>query len=156
VSAGVALAPDAEIVLGIASTAMPFARTTGDAAERWLRILRSHGEVGAALRALGVSEGSLAPPAADDRERRGHPTIDDREAVARVTEYAARIAGERGAGGVATTDVLMAVMHVYGKDFDRVLQAHGANRDELIERLGATTPGADRGADESNDRCEDG
>ena len=58
VNAGPALAPDAAIVLGIASTAMPFARTPGDAAERWLRVLRLHGEVGAALQALGVSEGS--------------------------------------------------------------------------------------------------
>jgi hypothetical protein len=141
VSVGAALAPDAQIVLGIASTAMPFARTPEDAAERWLRILRSHGEVGAALQALGVSEAPQAPLGEGDRERNVRSTLDEHDAVARVSEYAARIAGERGAGGVATTDVLMAVMHVYGADFDRVLQAHGANRDELIERLGATMSG---------------
>ena len=53
-----ALAPDAEIVLGIASTAMPFARSAEEQAERWLRVLRLHGEVGIALQALGVSEES--------------------------------------------------------------------------------------------------
>ena len=47
------------MVLGIASTAMPFARTADEEAERWLRVLRLHGEVGAALQALGVSEDSL-------------------------------------------------------------------------------------------------
>jgi hypothetical protein len=131
------------MVLGIASTAMPFARTPGDAAERWLRILRSHGEVGDALRSLGVSEGSLTPRVEDNRERGDRSSIDDRDAVAQVTEQAVRIAGERGADGVATTDVLMAVMRVYGADFDRVLQAHGTNCDEVIERLGAREAAAD-------------
>jgi hypothetical protein len=146
VSTRTALAPDVEMVLGIASTAMPFARTPEDAAERWLRVLRSHGEVGDALRSLGVSEGSLSPRVESDRERDDHHTIDDRDAVAQVTEQAVRIASERGAGGVATTDVLMAVMRVYGTDFDRVLQAHGTNCDEVIERLGARAPGADGSA----------
>ena len=41
----------------------------------------------------------------------------------------------RRAGGVATTDVLMAVMQVYGADFDRVLRAHGTDSAEVIERL---------------------
>jgi hypothetical protein len=44
-------------------------------------------------------------------------------------------ADRRGAAGVATSDVLMAVMDVYGADFERVLQAHGTDRDEVIERL---------------------
>ena len=57
--------------------------------------------------------------------------------VAQVTEDAVQIAGRRGASRVATTDVLMAVMHVYGADFDGVLQAHGTDRDEVIERLSA-------------------
>jgi hypothetical protein len=150
-SAGAVLAPDAQMVLGIASTAMPFARTREDAAERWLRILRSHGEVGAALQALGVSEAPRSLPTEGDRERDAHSTVEERDTVARVSEYATRIAGERGAKGVATTDVLMAVMHIYGADFDRVLQAHGANRDELIELLGATARGPRGGVDEAND-----
>lgn len=136
-SASPALAPDAAIVLGIASTAMPFACTPEDAAERWLRVLRLHGQAGAALQALGVSEGPLR--AADEDERgwaSASPPGDDRDAVAQVLEHAVRHAGRRGASGVATPDVLMAVMDVYGADFERVLRAHGTDRDEVIERLG--------------------
>jgi hypothetical protein len=164
---GPALAPDAAMVLGIAATAMPFARTPEAEAERWLRILRLHGEVGSALQALGVSEGPLQAVAREegekeekaageqkaeeeseeaageeaDRERRvaaprADEDDDDRDAVARVTENALHIAGRRGAAGVSTADLLMAVMHVYGDDFDRVLWAHGTDRDEVIERLG--------------------
>jgi hypothetical protein len=127
------------MVLGIASTAMPFARTPEDQAERWLRVLRLHGEVGIALQALGVSEGSLQVQGEEADPARGAPAdgVDDRDVVAQVTEDAVDIAGRRGATGVATTDVLMAVMHFYGADFDRVLRAHGTDRDEVIERLGA-------------------
>jgi hypothetical protein len=141
-SADPAFAPDAAMVLGIASTAMPFARTPEAAAERWLRVLRVHGEVGAALQALGVSDGPLEEPAGGlgegaDGEQADGASIDHEEAVRQVTEKAIHIAGRRGASEVATTDVLMAVMHVYGADFDRVLRKHGADRDELIEQLGA-------------------
>jgi hypothetical protein len=127
------------MVLGIASTAMPFARTREDEAERWLRLLRLHGEVGIALQSLGVSE--MALPLPDDEA--GHDdaahvgATPGTDAVAAVTEHTVRIAGERGAHGVATTDVLMAVMHVYGEDFDRVLRAHGTDRDEVLVRIGA-------------------
>jgi hypothetical protein len=131
-----ALAPDAAMVLGIASTAMPFARNREAEAERWLRLLRLHGEVGIALQALGVSETALPLP--DDNKDRPDPdAAPGPDAVEAVTEQTVRIARERGAHGVATTDVLMAVMHVYGEDFDRVLQAHGTDRDEVLERLGS-------------------
>jgi hypothetical protein len=137
------LAPDTAIVLGIASTAMPFARTREDEAERWLRVLRMHGEVGAALQALGVAEGSLHPHEVCEHLTSTDPS--DHDAVRLVTEQAAHIAAEREARhGIATTDLLLAVMRVYGADFDRVLEAHGTNCDELIERLGAGDPGNDR------------
>jgi hypothetical protein len=127
------LAPDTAIVLGIATTAMPFARTREDEAERWLRVLRMHGEVGRALQELGVAEGPLHPH--EISEELDHS---DHDAVRLVTEQAAHIAAEREATrGIATTDLLLAVMRVYGADFDRVLEAHGTNCDELIERLSA-------------------
>ncbi|HTZ65013.1 MAG TPA: hypothetical protein VMB51_12990 [Solirubrobacteraceae bacterium] len=129
------LAPDAAMALGIASTAMPFARTPEDEAERWLRVLRLHGDAGVALQALGVSEEPLR--AVDDRapaESNGSGAQPD--AVDRVADGATQIAVDRGAGGVATSDLLLAVMEVYGADFDRVLQAHGTDRDEVLERLG--------------------
>lgn len=140
-NAGPALAPDAAMVLGIASTAMPFARTPQAAAERWLRVLRLHGEAGAALQALGVSEGPIREPGESiEREQAGTVRVDQQEAVAQVTEQAVRVAAERGAAGVTTRDILMGVMRVYGAEFDRVLHAHGADRDDVIERLGAKVP----------------
>jgi hypothetical protein len=135
VSAAPALAPDAAMVLGIASTAMPFARTPDDEVERWLRVLRLHGRVGGALQALGVSEVPLDGAESVAGRRSTAPAGERRDPVALVTERALRIAGERGANALATTDVLLAVMHVYGEDFDRVLRGHGAEREELLERL---------------------
>jgi hypothetical protein len=134
-------APDAAMVLGIAATAIPFARTSEDQAERWLRVLRLHGEVGTALQALGVSEMSLPRTGASGES--GADTSaqsEQRDCVALVTEHAVRIADARSASGVSTTDVLLAVMSVYGADFERVLRAHGANPDEVLERLGAPVP----------------
>jgi len=139
-SATLALAPDAAIVLGIASTAMPFARTPEAEVERWLRVLRLHGQVGIALQALGVSEEPLPGVEGHEDTREGAVAAGERDAVALVTEYAVRIATERHARALATTDLLMAVMHVYGEDFDRVLQVHGADREELLERLGQGQP----------------
>jgi hypothetical protein len=136
-SASPALAPDAAIVLGIASTALPFASTPQDAAERWLRVLRLHGEAGAALQALGVSEGPLRLSDEDEHGLAPPAGVEDRDAIARVLENAAERAEHRGVAGVATSDVLMAVMDVYGADFERVLQAHGTDRAEVIDRLGA-------------------
>lgn len=133
-------APDAAMALGIAATALPFARTREDEAERWLRVLRLHGEVGVALQALGVSEVPIAEHYASTAGPRS--VKDDappRDAVALVTEEAVRIAGERGAEGVATTELLMAVMQVYGEDFDRVLRSHGTDRDEVLARLDLQT-----------------
>ena len=135
------LAPDAELVLGIAATAIPFARTSDAEAERWLRVLRLHGEVGVALQGLGVSEVPLAEPGVGgEHEHPAHRHAGAQDAVAHVTEQATRIASGRGASGVATTDVLMAVMQVYGEDFERVLWTHGTDRDEVLERLGMTMP----------------
>jgi hypothetical protein len=133
---GPALAPDAAMVLGIASTAMPFARTPEAEVERWLRVLRLHGQAGIALQALGVSEGAIPAPGQGPGRDRGEVVAGgDRDAVGRVLEHAVRVANERGANALATTDLLMGVMDVYGEDFDRALEAHGTDRDEVLERL---------------------
>ncbi len=132
---------DAAMVLGMASTAMPFARSPEAEAERWLRILRLHGEAGTALQALGVSEAPLELPGQDAAgEPAGAVERDDRDVVAAVGEGAANLASQRGAPTVGTRDVLVAVMDVYGADFDRVLRVHGSDREEVLERLGVTTP----------------
>jgi hypothetical protein len=137
-SAAPALAPDAAMVLGIAATAMPFALTTEAEAERWLRLLRLHGEVGAVLQALGIGEQPLRAPDESGVPERAAPAGEgDRDVVTQVTEHAGRIAEGRGAEGIATTDVLMAVMQVYGEDFDRLLGAYGTDRNEVLQALGA-------------------
>jgi hypothetical protein len=127
------LSPDAAMVLGLAGTALPFARTPDDEVERWLRIMRLHGDVGGVLQSVGVSEARLAEP--EPREGGGATTAADRDVVALVTEHAGRLATDRGATTVGTTDLLLAVMHVYGADFDRALRAHGTERDEVLERI---------------------
>jgi hypothetical protein len=131
------LAPDAAMALGIASTALPFARTPEAQAERWLRVLRLHGDAGAALQALGVSEEPLRAVDQEDHPAAGaNGAGAEPDAVERIADGATQIAVSRGAGGVATSDLLVAAMQVYGADFDRVLQAHGTDRDEVLERLG--------------------
>jgi hypothetical protein len=145
-SAPPALDTDAAMVLGIASTAMPFARSAEAEAERWLRILRLHGEAGIALQALGVSEARLEDAAGGAAaERADRARTDDRDVVVAVSESATRIAAGRGMRTVATSDLLMAVIDVYGAAFDRVLRVHGTDRVEVLERLDAQTPtSADR------------
>ena len=53
------LSQDTALVVALAGTAMPFAHSAEDEAERWLRALRLHGEVGSALQGLGVGEAPL-------------------------------------------------------------------------------------------------
>ena len=59
----IGLSQDAAIVLALADTAVPFAFSPEDEAERWVRVLRMHGWVGAALQSLGVGEAPLETPA---------------------------------------------------------------------------------------------
>ena len=137
------LTADAALMLGIASTAMPFAQSAEDQAERWLRALRNHGESGAILASLGLSETALEVPehdGDDDPAGRG-----DADAVATVTGEAGRIATARGAPKLGTLDVLMAVTQVYGPIFYRVLAAHGVDPAELTAR----TAGAEAATSES-------
>jgi hypothetical protein len=124
---------DAALVLGMASTAIPFAHSREEEAARWLRILRLQGEAGAALQALGVSEAPLETPLEQDEPEQRPPGADD--IVVRVGDAAALAAARRGAQCFGTTDVLVAVIDVYGSDFNNVLRAHGTDRDEVLERL---------------------
>jgi hypothetical protein len=132
-----ALAPDAEIVLAIASTAMPFARSAEEQAERWLRVLRLHGEVGIALQALGVSEEPLEDPSDGGvGQSGGSVDLEDGDVIVKVSRRAMEVATDRGSGGVTTVELLLAVMDVYGEHFARVLEAHGTDCAEVRERLG--------------------
>jgi hypothetical protein len=129
------LSQDAAIVLALAETAIPFSATHEDEAERWVRVLRMHGQVGGVLQGLGVGEAPLAT-IADARSVTGKtPRRPGRDIVSEVGHAAARFATGRGARLVGTVDVLFAVFEVYGKAFDRALYVRGASREELIERL---------------------
>ena len=131
------LSQDAAIVLALAGTAVPFAASPEDEAERWVRVMRLHGWVGSALQSLGVGEAPLETPAQPVAVRilRRRPLGED--VVQMVTERAEEFAAGRGAGAVCTVDVLFALFAVYGKTFDRALYVRGTSREELIERLPA-------------------
>jgi anti-sigma B factor antagonist len=134
------LSADAALMLGIASTAMPFAQSTEDQAERWLRALRTHGEAGGLLASLGVSEAPLGE--LEDETPDEPATPGDADAVATVTESASRIAASRTAAKLGTIDVLLAVIEVYGTTFYRVLSAHGVDPAELAARIAPGEPAA--------------
>jgi hypothetical protein len=127
------LSQDAAIVLGLAATAMDFAHSREDEAERWLRTLRMHGRVGEALQALGVSEAPLMTYARPSPLPAPPPPGGD--PVDAVCHRAVRMAHGRGADRVGTVDVLFAVLDAYGSLFDRALYIRGASRDELLARL---------------------
>ena len=129
------LSQDAAIVLALADTAVPFASSPEDEAERWVRVLRLHGWVGAALQSLGVGEAPLETTAQPVRLLRRRPLGED--VVEMVTQRAREFAHAREAGAVCTVDVLFALFAVYGKTFDRALYVRGTSREELIERLPA-------------------
>jgi hypothetical protein len=126
---------DAAIVLALAETAIPFAVSPEDEAERWVRVLRLHGQVGGALQALGVGEAPLSTTAQPSAVRVLRSRPPGEEPVTDVTRTARVFARGRGASAVATVDVLFAVFEVYGKAFDRALYIRGTGREELIERL---------------------
>ncbi|MFZ2051287.1 MAG: Clp protease N-terminal domain-containing protein [Solirubrobacteraceae bacterium] len=134
-----ALAPDAAVALGIASTAMAFARTPEAMLERWLRILRMHGDASVALQGLGVGEGRLQADAHSfERADSASMSLASTDAAERVGEKAREIAREHSEGLITTKHLLLAVMSLYGAEFDRVLQAHGCDRSELKQRLDAS------------------
>jgi hypothetical protein len=136
-AAAMPLSQDAAIVLTLAGTSLPFATSVEAEAERWLRVLRLHGEVGSALQSLGIPEAPLETAAEPHAARSGGAPRAGEERVAQVGAEAADFARRRGAPCVGTSDILFAVLSVYDKAFDRALYVRGATREELIERLAA-------------------
>ena len=128
------LSQDAALVVALAGTAMPFAHSAEDEAERWLRALRLHGQVGAALQALGVGEAPLMTGADPEQDGPGTPPL-GADVLDEVTRRAGGFALTREAETVGTPDLLFAVFDIYGKLFDRVLYLRGTSREELTERL---------------------
>jgi hypothetical protein len=129
------LSQDAALVVALAGTAMPFAHSAEDEAERWLRALRLHGQVGAALQALGVGESHLMTGSQAEEDGPGTPPL-GADVLDEVTRRAGGFAAAREAETVGTPDLLFAVLDIYGKLFDRALYLRGTSREELTERLG--------------------
>ncbi len=128
-----ALSPDSAMAIGLISTALPFAESRVEEAERWLRVLRLHGEAGRALSALGVTEAPLEdaasatpPPAAGG---------DGSDRITAVIAHARHAANERRSRTVGTADLLRGVMAVYGADFEWVLRARGSDPAEVLDEL---------------------
>jgi hypothetical protein len=132
------LSEDAALVTALAGTAMAFSHCAEDEAERWLRALRLHGQVGCALQALGVGEAPLERDAEVDvcDEPSAAAPLGDL-ALARSVREAERRALNRGARAVGTADLLLALLDVYGEPLDHALEARGTTRDEVVERLAA-------------------
>jgi hypothetical protein len=130
------LSQDAALVVALAGTAIPFAHSAEDEAERWLRALRLHGEVGRVMQALGVSESPLsdAPEPAHDSPAMGEAVLE------RVTRLAASFTGERGGDVVGTQDLLHAILEIYGDLFEHVLYVRGTSGAELFEHVGDPHP----------------
>jgi anti-sigma B factor antagonist len=129
---------DTALLLGIAATAMPFAQSVEEQAERWLRALRRHGEAGALLASFGVRE---EPVSHLDEHGDPRPSrLDDADPVTMVTEHAGHVALVRGSARVTTIDVLTAVSEVYGEAFARALRVHGVPPEELAEGLADAQP----------------
>jgi hypothetical protein len=114
---------------------MPFAHSAEDEAERWLRALRVHGQVGVSLQALGVGEAPLMTGSEPPRERPPGNRRFGPQVIESVTAGARLFAAARHAPTVGTGDVLFAVLQVYGRLFDRVLYVRGTSREELLEYL---------------------
>ena len=132
------LSQDAALVIALAGTAIPFAHSAGDEAERWLRAMRLQGEVGKLLQALGVGEAPLMDPSWSSKESSPGEADTSPFGVAgleRVAQSAERRAAEHDADSVGTQHVLLAVLDVYGELFDRALYVRGTSREELVEHL---------------------
>ena len=129
------LSEDAALVTALAGTAMAFSHCAEDEAERWLRALRLHGQVGTAL---GVGEAPLESEAVGDvcEDPASHPPLGETALRETVLE-AERRALARRARAVGTADLLLALLDVYGEPLDEALALRGATRDEVIERLAA-------------------
>ena len=136
-NAHIPLSQNAALVVALAGTAIPFAHSAEDEAERWLRAMRLHGEVGKLMQALGVGE---SPLASDAGPKVGDTPPFGEDVLERVSRCAGNHAGARGGDSVGTRDLLLGVIDVYGELFDRVLYVRGTSSDELIEHLGDEHP----------------
>jgi len=146
------LSQDAALVIALVGTAIPFAHSAEDEAERWLRAMRLQGDVGRLMQALGVGEAPLitgdapegwtpaeAPPGVGDTQPIGETGLE------RVAQTAERLATGRGAESIGTRHLLLAVIDVYGDLFERALYVRGTSSEELVEHFDDPHPARSSG-----------
>jgi hypothetical protein len=121
----------AKIAVALAATALPFARSHAEQAERWLRILRVHGAVGNALQGLGLPE---EPFIAGPEGATVEPCRPD--AFEAVIATAASRCRERGDAGISTEDLFFGVLATYGPAFEHALAIRGTSSAEVLEVIG--------------------
>lgn len=129
------LSDDAALVATLVGTALPFSHSAEDEAERWLRALRLHGQVGATLQALGVGEAPLEAGGHGARPKPGATPPLGQEALERAVRAAEGHAAGRGTATAGTADLLCGVLDVYDELFDDALARRGTTRTEVLERL---------------------
>jgi hypothetical protein len=134
-SSSTRLSQDAAIVLGLARTAVPFAAGREDEAERWVRLMRLHGQVGQAMQALGLGEAPIESPATPRAVRLGQKPDQADAVVGQVEARAMELAAERRAQLVSTVDIFFALLDIYSYAFERALYSRGTTRLELIQEL---------------------
>jgi ATP-dependent Clp protease ATP-binding subunit ClpA len=128
------LSDDAALVAALAGTAMAFSHCAEDEAERWLRALRLHGQVGHVLQAIGVGEAALERTEDACKDPQSTAPL-GQDALDRTMREAERHAVAKGAETIGTADLFEALLDVYGELMDRALQARGSTRGEVLERL---------------------
>ena len=133
-TAHIPLSEDAALVTALAGTAMAFSSCAEDEAERWVRALRLHGEVGTVLQAIGVGEAPLETDGGACDEPGTTPPL-GQPALERALVTAEQQADRDGAEQVGTPHLLRALFDVYGEAMDRALEVRGSSRREVLERL---------------------
>lgn len=137
---------EAAAALALAEFTVPYAQSDADVVEAWLRALRREGSVGRALGELGFALGELSPRAEPAGPRR-------MRSVERVRSKAIGLARQRQGELVTTSDILFALLAIYGKLVDRVLYERGIKRSVLLDQvaggsraLARMVPGSDAAA----------
>ena len=119
----------------LAATAMPFSGSAEAQAESWIRTIRLHGRVGAAMQALGVGEAALRTEYDLEGNPRPPTPAPEGDVAERVVDRAHELAADERADSVGTVHLLNALFEIYGPVMDRALELHGASREELVQRL---------------------
>jgi hypothetical protein len=130
----------AMMAVGLAGTALPFAGSHSEEAERWLRILRVSGAVGNAMQAIGMSEEPLVARRGPSAEACRPHTL---EAVVEAARAAMR---ERDATAITTEDLFAGVHTTYGAALDHALAVRGTSVAEVFERLALSHRAASYGS----------